>query len=75
MKGLSRMEQQNSKVPAQIEAAALRNAFPLYAVSVSVREGDHPRFEVVTRNDANPWCLISARADEIWRELKGSTHA
>jgi len=57
------------------QAAALREAFPSYAVTVYVRHGDRPRFEVVTRNDGNPWCLISDDADEIQHELEGNAHA
>ena len=56
------------------QAAALREAFPSYAVTVYVRHGDRPRFEAVVRNDDNPWCLISANADEIWHGLKGKAH-
>jgi S-adenosyl methyltransferase len=55
-------------------AVALRAAFPSYSVSVIVRPGDRLRFEVVRRGDGNPWCLISADAKEIWRELKGPAH-
>jgi hypothetical protein len=56
------------------QAAALQEAFPSYAVTVSVRHGDRPRFEVITRNDGNPWCLISDDADEIRRELEEMPH-
>ena len=66
------MEPRDSRVPARIQAAALQEAFPSYAVTVSLRQGDRPRFEVVARNDDNPWCVISAHADEIWRELEGN---
>jgi hypothetical protein len=57
------------------QAAAIRAAFPSYEVTVSWRQGARPRFEVVTRNDGNPWCLISPDADEIRHELEGSAHA
>jgi hypothetical protein len=56
------------------QAAALRKAFPAYSVFVSTT-GGVPRFELVAKNDRNPWCLISADADEIWHELEGSAHA
>lgn len=54
-----------------VQAAALQAAFPSYSVSVHVRPGERPRFEVVTRNDDDPWCLISPDAKEIWHELNG----
>jgi hypothetical protein len=53
-----------------IQAAALRAAFPEYAVNVLQRRGNRPRFEVVSRDGGNPYCLISADALEIWRELQ-----
>jgi hypothetical protein len=64
------MTERYSAPSPRARAAAIREAFPSYAVIVSVRQGDRPRFEVVTRNDGNPWCLISADADEIWHELE-----
>lgn len=54
-----------------VQAAALQAAFPSYSVSVAIRPGCQPRFELVTRNDGNPWCVISPDAKEIWHELKG----
>jgi hypothetical protein len=57
------------------QAAAIQEAFPSYAVTVSMRPGDRPRFELVTRNDDNPWCLISDNADEIRHELEANAHA
>jgi len=54
----------------EVQAAVLQTAFPSYSVSVTYRPGGRPRFEVVTRNDGNPWCLISSDAKEIWHELK-----
>lgn len=63
-----------TQLPARTQAAAIREAFPSYAVSVSFRHGERPRFEVVTLNDGNPWCLISPDADEIRHELEGSIH-
>jgi len=55
--------------PALGEAAALQEAFPSYSVNVTIRLGELPRFELVAREDANPWCLISSDPSEIWREL------
>lgn len=55
---------------AQAQAAALRAEFPRYAVNVLHRRGDRPRFEVVSRDGSNPYCLISIDALEIWRELQ-----
>jgi hypothetical protein len=57
---------------ARIQAAALRAAFPRYVVNVIVpAHGEKPRFEAVSRDDGNPYCLISSDAREIWRELSG----
>ena len=67
------MIEENRTLLPRIQAAAIQEAFPSYSVAVSVRQGDHPRFEAVTRNDDNPWCLISAHADEIWHELEGTS--
>jgi len=55
---------------AHVQAAALRAAFPGYIVNVITRWGDKPRFEVVSRDGGSPYCLISADASEIWRELR-----
>ena len=50
------------------QAAELQAAFPSY--SVVVTPGRHRlRFELVTKEDDTPWCLISADAREIWEEL------
>ena len=65
---------ENSTAPPEAEAAAIQDAFPSYGVSVSVRRGGRPRFEVVTRNDDSPWCLISDDADEIRHELEVNAH-
>lgn len=52
------------------QAAALRVAFPGYAVNVLTRPGGTPRFEVVSRDGGSPYCLISTDASEIWQELR-----
>ena len=57
---------------AHVQAAALRAAFPQYAVNVLQRRGDRPRFEVVSRDGSDPYCLISTDAREIWLELQQS---
>jgi hypothetical protein len=57
---------------AQAQAAALRAAFPSYVVNVITRYGDKPRFEAVSRDGSNPYCLISSDAREIWRERRGA---
>jgi hypothetical protein len=44
-------------------------AVPGYLVNVITRYGDKPRFEAVSRDGTNPYCLISPDADEIWQEL------
>jgi hypothetical protein len=57
---------------ARVQAAALRAAFPGYIVNVIVMaHGEKPRFELVSRDGSNPYCLISSDAREIWRELSG----
>jgi hypothetical protein len=43
------------------QAAALRAAFPGYVVNVIVSgRGDEPRYEVVSRDGGNPYCLMCA---------------
>jgi len=54
---------------AQVQAAALRAAFPRYAVNVSAGRDEKPWFEVVSRDGGNPYCLISDDAREIWHVL------
>ena len=66
----------SSPVPsAMTQAAALRVAFPEYVVSVRLGRRDKPRFEVVSREGGDPYCLISSDAQEIWRELVDGGHA
>ena len=55
--------------PAEALAAALRTALPSYTINVTVRCRDKPRFEAISRDDSDPYCLISSDAGEIWREL------
>jgi hypothetical protein len=52
------------------QAAALRAAFPHYAVNVIQHHGEPARYEAVSRDGHNPYCLISTDAREIWRELR-----
>ena len=40
------------------------------AVHVVTRWDDKPRFEVVSRDGGDPYCLISDDPREIWRELR-----
>jgi hypothetical protein len=56
--------------PASVQAAALRAAFPRYAVNVLRRRGEQPRFELVHRDGGSPYCLISDDPREIWQELR-----
>jgi hypothetical protein len=63
----------NLAIPPAVQAAALRKAFPSYSVFVSTK-GAVPRFELVAKDDGNPWCLISANAHEIWNEPEGNAH-
>jgi hypothetical protein len=56
----------------RVQAAALQAAFPGYIVNVIVMaHGEKPRYELVSRNGQNPYCLISSDAREIWQELRG----
>jgi len=55
---------------AHAQAAALRAAFPQYAVNVITRWDNKPRFEVVSRDGGDPYCLISDDAREIWHTLR-----
>ncbi len=55
---------------AMSAAAALRIAFPRYSVNILPRRGGRPRYEVVSRDGSNLYCLISDDAREIWRELR-----
>jgi hypothetical protein len=65
-----------SPVPSALtQAAALRVAFPEYVVSIRVGRRDKPRFEVVSREGGDPYCLISTDAQEIWQELRGAAAA
>ncbi len=60
-------------VPSALtQAAALRVAFPEYVVNVRMGRRDKPRFEVVSREGGDPYCLISTDAQEIWQELRGA---
>jgi hypothetical protein len=51
-------------------AATLRKAFPDYSVTVR-RDGGEPRFQLLAKDDRNPWCVISPDVQEIRRELEG----
>ena len=57
---------------ALAQAAALRAAFPGYMVTVLVNRRDKPRFEVVSQEGGDPYCLISSDVQEIWQELQGT---
>ena len=61
-----------SPAPTSVQAAALRAAFPGYAVNVLRQRGERPRFEVVSRAGGSPYCLISEDVREIWRELRSA---
>ncbi len=54
------------------QAKAIERQFPGYSVTITVRGDESIHYEAVTRNDGNPWCLISDDAGEIWRELSAS---
>ena len=57
---------------ASVQAAALRAAFPGYAVNVLRQRGERPRFELVSRNGGSPYRLITEDPREIWRELRST---
>ncbi len=59
---------------AQVQAEELRAAFPTYRVSLVVH-GDRTRFEAISTDGGNPWCLISADPREICRALKPAASA
>jgi hypothetical protein len=40
-------------------------------VTVLPRRNAKPRFEAVSRDGGNLYCLISDDTQEIWRELRG----
>jgi hypothetical protein len=51
----------------------MSRAFPSYAMRVR-RDRGRPRFEALAKGGQNPWCLISADAQEIWAELEGTSN-
>jgi hypothetical protein len=51
-------------------AMALGKAFPAYSVTVRWDWGE-PRFQLIAKNDTNPWCLISPDVEEIRAVLNG----
>lgn len=52
-----------------VQAEALRTAFPGYTVNLIITRGK-TRFEAVARDGGSPYCLISSDAREIWQELR-----
>lgn len=56
-----------------VQVAALRAAFPEYAISVIRSRGEKPRYEAVSKTGGDPYCLISESAAEIWRELRAAS--
>jgi hypothetical protein len=54
----------------EMVAAELRRAFPGYEVTIRWDQGV-PRFQLRSRDLASLYCLISADAQEIRRELEG----
>jgi hypothetical protein len=52
-------------VRPQVMVARFKNAFPDYKVV-----WNNPRYELVTTNDSDPWCVISSDPEEIWQTLK-----
>jgi hypothetical protein len=57
--------------PPEAVAIALGRAFPAYSVRVRWDRGE-PRFEAVSKDDSNLYCLISPDADEIRAVLNGA---
>ena len=60
-----------SQPPAAV-AIELGKAFPTYSVTVRWDSGE-PRFQLISKNDTNPYCLISPDPDEIRAELDGDS--
>ena len=52
-------------------AAELARAYPSYTVTLR-RDRGKPRYQLVSKNDAYPSCLISSDPDEIRAELNGA---
>jgi hypothetical protein len=52
-------------------AAKLARAYPSYTVTLR-RDRGKPRYQLVSKTDAYPSCLISSDPDEIREELNGS---
>jgi hypothetical protein len=79
MQSVKRMPAPDFRLPPppaiSAQADALRAAFPNYTINVLKCRGDKARFEAVSKTGANPYCLISADAREIWRELKEASSA
>jgi hypothetical protein len=55
---------------AHVQVTALRTAFPDYTFNLIRRRGERPRFEAVSRDGGDPYCLISDDATEIWQALR-----
>jgi hypothetical protein len=55
---------------AYLQGAVLASCFPSYSVSVLPHRDGRPRFQAVSRDGGDPWCLISADASEVWDELR-----
>lgn len=53
-----------------LQAAVLQSCFPSYAVSVLSRPDGKPRFQVISRDGGDPYCLVSDDASEVWDELR-----
>lgn len=52
-------------------AIALARAYPAYWVTVR-RDGGEPRYQLISKTDAYPYCLISPDPDEIGAVLEGA---
>lgn len=51
------------------QLTSLRAALPGYDVLITSHSPSH-RFEAIRRHsETGPWCVISASADDLWREL------
>ncbi len=48
-----------------------RSIFPEYTFNLIRNRDEKPRFEALSRDGGNPYCLLSEDAREIWRELRG----
>jgi len=55
---------------AHVQVTALRTAFPDYTFNLIRHRDNKVRFEALSRDGGDPYCLISDDATEIWQALR-----